>query len=81
MASLYQTLLNFECVLCVGTSPSQCQGLKLVLKIWNLNLRLLVNHQMVPFSRTPGSGRHMSPNAMLNVQPTLDNVGTCAGEN
>lgn len=27
-----------------------------------------------------GSGRHMSPNAMLNVRPTLHYVGTCAGE-
>ncbi|KAM3738301.1 hypothetical protein ACB098_09G122000 [Castanea mollissima] len=31
-------------------------------------------------SKTPGSGRHMSPNAMLNVRPTLHYVGTCAGE-
>jgi hypothetical protein len=27
---------------------------------------------------SPGSGRHMSPNAIMNVRPTLHYVGTCA---
>ncbi|MCD9642280.1 hypothetical protein HAX54_028982, partial [Datura stramonium] len=31
-------------------------------------------------SNTPGSGRHMTTNAMLNVQPRLHYVGTCVGE-
>ncbi|KAL8128858.1 hypothetical protein V2J09_018013 [Rumex salicifolius] len=31
-------------------------------------------------TKTPGSGMHMSPNAMLNVRPTLYYVGTYAGK-
>lgn len=40
----------------------------------------LANRTQQEQGNSPGSGRHMSPNAMLNVRPTLHYVGTCAGE-
>ncbi|KAH0445432.1 hypothetical protein IEQ34_024269 [Dendrobium chrysotoxum] len=38
----------------------------------------LANRTQQEQGNSPGSGRHMSPNAMLNVRPTLHYVGTCA---
>ncbi|KAH0447284.1 hypothetical protein IEQ34_023888 [Dendrobium chrysotoxum] len=40
----------------------------------------LANRTQQEQGNSPGSGRHMSPNAMLNVRPTLHYVGTCAGQ-
>ena len=40
----------------------------------------LANRTQQEQGNSPGSGRHMSPNAIMNVRPTLHYVGTCAGE-
>lgn len=36
----------------------------------------LANRTQQEQGNSPGSGRHMSPNAMLNVRPILHYVGT-----
>ena len=38
----------------------------------------LANRTQQEQGNSPGSGRHMSPNAIMNVRPTLHYVGTCA---